>query len=312
MTLPKTTIQNRKNAQKSTGPTTGIGKAKVRGNAITHGARAKNFINENEQEAYQLFFDALQQQYPSSNPLVHMQLDRIAKFKVQADRIQRSIDATFAASELEQPSNEMLMDLLGMDENEKTTANDFCAGNVDLKEFVNLDRIRVAAELAAFDIAAFRSPDDFLFHTPLFCQFLFNEVNEYGEEINNFIEKHADLLIPLTGDLKEIFKRIIRLGNPHNHESSDDSNLPKLEPTVENMILSTKLKNLHNAARLFANEISRVGDVHYKVLAFNQLKKIERKPFALNYEQLDKLQRYQTTVQGQLSRMVGELLELVK
>jgi hypothetical protein len=48
------------------------------------------------------------------------------------------------------------------------------------------------------------------------------------------------------------------------------------------------------------------------VQAFNQLKKIERKPLALNYEQLDKLQRYQTTIQGQLSRMVGELLELVK
>ena len=312
MTLPKTTIKNRRNAQKSTGPTTSIGKEKVRSNAITHGARANNFINADEEQAYRSFLAALQNQYPSSNPLVNMQLDRIAKFKVQSDRIQRSIDATFAASELEQPSNEMLMDLLEMDDKEKRIADDFCAGDIELKELVNLDRIRVAAELSAFDISAFKSQEDFLFHTPLFCQFLFKEANEYGENLNYFIEHHADLLIPLTGNLKEIFKGIMKLKNSTNFENSDHLDYSQVEQTIESMISNVKLKNLHQAAKLFGNEISRVGDVHYKVLAFNQLKQFERKPLALNYEQLDKLQRYQTSIQGQLSRMVGELLQLVK
>ena len=114
----------------------------MRGNATTHGARAKHFINQDEQQAYQLFLEALQLQYPSKNPLVMMQLDRIANFKIQADRIQRSIDATFAASELKQSSNEILMDLLEMDKDQKRIAENIDAEDLNIKELINLDRIR--------------------------------------------------------------------------------------------------------------------------------------------------------------------------
>ena len=316
MTTPRATIKNRQNAKKSTGPITVLGKAKVRGNATTHGARAKHFINQDEQQAYQLFLEALQLQYPSQNPLVMMQLDRIANFKVQADRIQRSIDATFAASELKQSSNEILMDLLEMDKDQKKIAENIDAEDLNIKELINLDRIRVATELAAFDASSFKSQNDFIFHTPLFCQLLLNEANEYDQDIDYFIEQNADLLINLNGTSLAIMKSLIKLENKkarnHDMDSSDLSIAPTPEQSLNYKISQVKLKNLHFAAKLYGNEINRVGEIHYKVQAFNQLKKIERKPLALNYEQLDKLQRYQTTIQGQLSRMVGELLELVK
>lgn len=316
MTTPSTTFRNRENAQKSTGPNTALGKAKVGLNALMHGATAKNFISHDEEEAYQTFLAELKQQYPSSNPIVNMQLDRIAKFKVQADRIQRSIDATFAASEIEQTSDAILMDLLELDQNQKKIAEEVIAGELDLKKLVNQDRIQVATELASFDTSAFKSHDDFLFHTPRFCQLLLNEANEYKETIDEYIENHIELFISLQGFKKEIFSKLLKLGNRNNRQDKmqtlDESSPMPPKPTFENTISQVKIENLHKAAKLFGNEINKVGDIHYKILAFNQLKQFERKPLALNYDQLDKLQRYQTTLQGQLSRMVGELLELVK
>ena len=316
MTTTLSAISNRKNAQKSTGPVTAKGKAKVSANAITHGAKAKNFINADEEQAYQLFLKQLKKQYPSSNPLVAMQLDRIAKFKIQADRIQQCIDATFAASEIEQPSNEVLMDLLELDKHQKSIAESIGTGDLNIKEFLNPVRIRVATELAAFDPSTFKSQDDFLFHTPLFCQLLLNEANEYNEEIDHYIENHAELLTSLQGSSKKFYKALIHMGNQNKDqeklELSDLLNDMPPNPTLENKIQNVKLKNLQKAAVIFGNEINRIGDIHYKVIAFKQLKALKRKPVAINYEQLDKLQRYQTTIQGQLSRMVGELLELLK
>ena len=316
MTSTSSAISNRKNAQKSTGPVTPQGKAKVSANAMTHGAKAKNFINTDEEQAYQLFLKQLKTQYPSSNPLVDMQLDRIAKFKIQADRIQQCIDATFAASEIEEASSEVLMDLLELDKDQKRIAEDLGTGDLNIKELLNPDRIRVATELAAFDPSTFKSQDDFLFHTPLFCQLLLNEANEYNEEIDDYIEDHAELFTSIQGTTKEIFKVMIKIGNRNKPEEkiefSDLSNDLPPKPTLENKIQNVKLKNLQKAAVIFGNEINRLGDIHYKALAFNQLKQFKRKPMAINYEQLDKLQRYQTSIQGQLSRMVGELLALVK
>lgn len=316
MTSPSVAIKNRKNARKSTGPSTGLGKAKVGKNALMHGATAKNFINHDEEQTYQAFLAELKQQYPSSNPLVNMQLDRIAKFKIQADRIQRSIDATFAASEIEQPSNEALMNLLELDQDQRRIVEEMISGQLNLNQLVNQDRIRVATELASFDTSTFKSQNDFLFHTPLFCQLLLNEANQYEEGIDQYIEHHAELFRSIHGVQKEIFETLFRIINRENqYKELNKLDLTKPtppKPTVENTILQVKLENLHKAAKLYSNEINKVGDIHYKILAFNQLKQFEGKPVALNYEQLDKLQRYQTTLQGQLSRMVGELLALVK
>ena len=203
-----------------------------------------------------------------------------------------------------------------MDKDQKKIAENIDAEDLNIKELINLDRIRVATELAAFDASSFKSQNDFIFHTPLFCQLLLNEANEYDQDIDYFIEQNADLLINLNGTSLAIMKSLIKLENKkarnHDMDSSDLSIAPTPEQSLNYKISQVKLKNLHFAAKLYGNEINRVGEIHYKVQAFNQLKKIERKPLALNYEQLDKLQRYQTTIQGQLSRMVGELLELVK
>lgn len=103
---------NGKNARNSTGPKSESGRATSTKNALTHGARSKGLIGESEKLDYQNFLDALKHQYPSDNPLVQMQLDRIAKSKVYVERIQSVIDATYLFAQQPDASDESLINSL--------------------------------------------------------------------------------------------------------------------------------------------------------------------------------------------------------
>ena len=59
-------------------------------------------------------------------------------------------------------------------------------------------------------------------------------------------------------------------------------------------------------------KVDRLSDSLYKITAFSHLRGIPYLPIALNLETLDKLYRYQSTLQKQLSNCIGELLVLNK
>ena len=77
----------------STGPRTASGKTKASKNATTHGATSEAPINAREHEVYETFLAQLKAQYPITSPLIGLQLERIARLKVQLDRIQTTITA---------------------------------------------------------------------------------------------------------------------------------------------------------------------------------------------------------------------------
>ena len=62
-------------------------------NARKHGANAKHLVDADEIALYENMMVSLKEKYPSDNPLVGMQLARIAKLNVQLTRIQQFIDA---------------------------------------------------------------------------------------------------------------------------------------------------------------------------------------------------------------------------
>ena len=83
------------------GPITKEGKAISSQNAVKHGALSKKFQSSEEQETYNQLLSSLQAQFQQTNPLVKMQLERIASLKIQLDRIQHHIDLTYAISQSE-------------------------------------------------------------------------------------------------------------------------------------------------------------------------------------------------------------------
>lgn len=95
---------------KQTGPITKAGKSASSKNAIKHGATSTKMINDNEKSRYESLLSALNNQYKSANPLVQLQITRIARLTIQLERIQNVIDATFKKSRMRDNTAMKLID----------------------------------------------------------------------------------------------------------------------------------------------------------------------------------------------------------
>jgi len=90
MTSQKRIKANRKNAQKSTGPRTPEGKAKVSQNAVKHGMFSRSIVLacESNDEFDQLFGEMLQQ-YDPQTPMERLLVDRVVCEAWRLERLQR-------------------------------------------------------------------------------------------------------------------------------------------------------------------------------------------------------------------------------
>jgi hypothetical protein len=302
MTSKPQLTANRTNAKKSTGPKTKAGKSIASSNAIKHGATAKHFISATESQAYQAFLAALQKAYPNKNPLVAMQLERIAKIKIQLERIQSTIDATFEMAQAEESIDANLMGLLDMDEALLDEAKSITSGDKGISDRVNLERIKIATELSSVNINELKTQQDFLSQTPQLCQYLFKRSRECAMSILNFIEIYAEKEVENDHVLNSIHATIFRI---MAGDLQFDNNIDK---AIEEVSVET----LRQAAKVYALEIHRLSDAFYKIYAYRRLREIPHLSIALNLDTLDKLYRYQSTLQRQLSSCIGELLVLNK
>ena len=293
---------NRSNAKKSTGPKTKLGKSIASSNAVKHGATAKHFISPVESQAYQAFLAALQKAYPNKNPLVAMQLERIAKIKIQLERIQSTIDATFEMAQAEEGIDANLMGLLDMDEALLDEAKSTTYGDKGISDRVNLERIKIATELSSVDITELKTQQDFLNQTPQLCQYLFKRSRECGMSILDFIEIYAEKEVQDGNALNKIQDHILR---------SMAGSL-QFDNNVDKAIEEVSVETLRMAAKVYGLEIHRLSDAFYKIYAYSRLREAPHLSIALNLETLDKLYRYQSTLQRQLSSCIGELLVLNK
>jgi hypothetical protein len=302
MTSKPQLTANRSNAKRSTGPKTKEGKSIASSNAIKHGATAKHLISPVESQTYQAFLAALQKAYPNKNPLVAMQLERIAKIKIQLERIQSTIDATFEMAQVEEGIDSKLMGLLDMDEALLDEAKSIGSGDTRISDRVNHERIKIATELSSVDITELKTQQDFLNQTPLLCQYLFKRSRECAMSILNFIEIYAEKEVENDHVLNKIHDAIFRT---MAGDLQFDSNIDK---AIEEVSVET----LRKAAKVYALEIHRLSDAFYKIHAYSRLREIPHLSIALNLDTLDKLYRYQSTLQRQLSNCIGELLVLNK
>jgi hypothetical protein len=295
---------NRSNAKKSTGPKTKSGKSVASSNAMKHGATSKQLISPTENIAYQTFLSALQKAYPNKNPLVAMQLERIAKIKIQLDRIQSTIDATFTMGQQEENVDSKLMELLDMDEALKNKAKSIASSETDILETVSHDRLNIASELVKINIEELKTHQDFLNIAPKLCQYLFKMSHKCASPIRDVIDLYSEQEVKDNNASNRMLAFIIK--------ASRDASLFDSEISLEEAIQQVPVDKLRKVATLYSLEFHRLANTHYKITSFNRLREIPLLPIELNLDTLDKLYRYQSTLQRQLSNCIGELLVLSK
>ncbi len=291
------------------GPITKEGKAISSQNAVKHGALTKKFQSSEEQEAYNHLLCSLQAEFQQSNPLVQMQLERIASLKIQLDRIQHHIDLTYANSQSESEKIEKVCEHLNISASEPSRTLYNRTENKRLAIFLK------ALEPAIHELLAnpwnyFETTQEFLDQMPNFCAFLAFSADKKVEKINMLVNRLLSYFesIAMELSIKQSVSSYISSG-----KASDIRILDLIDPLEINaMISDAKIQNL----KLLANELlegyqkKKVDE--YKHKAFQELMKNEVTPTGLRLDELDKLYRYQTAVQRQISTVMGELIHMHK
>jgi len=179
-----------------------------------------------------------------------------------------------------------------------------------LNGFVNTERLKIASEVASFNFADFTKHSDFLEHTPQLCAYLFEEAMKLDKGIDAFITYDAKNVLEGNQLIDSILKMYEKVRQSEIKQQREQT--PQNPKTLEEAISETRIKSLQEFAKLIRGEFERVAKTHYKVTAFNEMRKVDILPTALDLDTLDRLQRYQTSAQKQLSTFIGELLILLK
>jgi hypothetical protein len=327
MTTDAQNKANKSNSEHSTGPTSAKGLATSSQNARKHGANAKHLVDADEIAQYDQMITSLKAKYPSDNPLVGMQLARIAKLNVQLNRIQQFIDAAFLLAKDHTMTDEALMDLLGMSEAEKVDARRLAGENTEAEVNFDLELIKISAEIGQVNTQTFKTPEDFLTHTPKLCTYLYDNASANDISINSYISgylgtqlSHAGRSSLIDGIIRK-YEKTIR----ENHDLRKENDALKQGFTSEKKtssstpfkskevaILELSVKDLQKACDLIQEMITEAIQTNHKLYTFTQVRKVDHNPLPLEYDNLDKLFRYQTSIQRQLSSALGELLVLNK
>jgi len=284
---------NRSNAEKSMGPTTSTGKAIASQNAFKHGARSQKLV-AHETHNYQQMVDALRESYPSNNPLVSLQIERIARIKVQLDRVQLLIDNTFEEADLKTAIDAHLMNLFELDDQQRSKMAESDDLNV-----IDIEKLTLASTLLASDAIHCLSQEELLNTCPEFCEYLINQANKNKISLELYISQlesggysSSDLEIRLSIKLTKLVY-------------GSDTDLIN-----QNSILEIPFERLLTAAKAIIHYPALLKTIDLKIAACKLIENTSLVKGQPNFETLNNLYRYQTSLQKQLSTTMGELLAL--
>ena len=271
--------------KKKTGPVTISGKENSSKNALKHGATSPKLINEAEQERYKTLLGNLKKRYSSDNPLIELQVERIARITIQLERIQNVIDAAFKKSRLRANTAEKMIETLAR-ENFVISgiAEDFFSTN-----FRKCENPRdIATELMnQVDIDIIQSISEFKEELPLLAEHISRQEALSDNNLNFF-------LINEVSKFSDRHKKIC-------DALSDSDDHKKVNLTL------LKLFAAWHTARL--KELILDPSLS---MSISESIKLEEDAMLPEAQDMDRLMRYQTTLQRQLSTATGELLAINK
>ena len=291
---------NQDNSQRSTGPKTAEGKAIVRRNPIKTGATTQQLINADEATSFKEIVNDLKKAYPSKNPLIKMQIDRIAKIKIQLDRIHGLIDQAFDEANLPNNIAERLMDILQLDENQRNKLIE--DGKHDSSTPIDIKKIEVAQALIKSNYLECKTHEELLNRCHDFCEYLYNQAIANETNLSTYVKYLSSTPSSqnqLASSIAMKIQKILERQGASNEKLS-----------LEEAVSAIPLESLLHVASKVVSYSSAISDTDLKILMYRALESSHTIPAQPNFDTLNNLYRYQTTLQKQLSTTMGELLAL--
>lgn len=290
--------------KKHGGPVTVAGKKVVSKNALTHGATSPRLLSDEESEQYQLFAEQLTAHYQSDNPLVAMQIERIARLRVQLTRIQDTIDAAFQKTRTGWSIWNSLAKELELGPSEIFFVGLSVAGFGSNYEKAQLHFAKMAMELGNPLINKPTNLEELQTSYPLYCRFVYQQSINEGVSISEYLSEGTSVdSVTYRDRIRLLFRAIVGM---HFQDELE------LSSSVRNAIAGCELAILQTGIEWFGKEFPGMVTMLEKIQEFERLFPAQEKSSHPDLDQMDKLMRYQTTLQRQPSTAIGELLEITR
>lgn len=286
--------------KKRTGPVTIPGKESSSKNALKHGATSPKLINESEQERYKSLLESLSKRYSSDNPLIELQLVRIARINIQLERIQNVIDASFIKSRMRSNTSAKVMESFT---HQNSQILEFASRLFDSQSTNDLEKTRVIAfELInAKEIKEIQSMEEFIESFPLLNAHFENKEKHEKKSIK-------ELLINEVANFSDIHKQycdaIIKYDSIETVPDANSTNKASIDEQKLNLLKFFALWHSNILRDFFVGP-----EANFTV---QESIKIEEEAMLPDAQEMDRLMRYQTSLQRQLSAAIGELLAINK
>ena len=235
MPKPKEQIEAIKNY---IGPKISEGKAISAMNSLKHGGTAKHLINEEEKNRYKTLVNELKLHYTSNNPLVQMQIERIARTSIQLERIQNTIDASFKKARAKSSIVDNLMKALQMTPAEESIAAKNIMGIPVEDLIVNEERLSIALDLADIHLNKPETSQEFLERLPSLCAYLYGEAKLKKLDVSNYIAQN----IPGGTGQEGVLKRYIFITGINHNEKEIKSIEEEILATLETRGVKTQIR----------------------------------------------------------------------
>lgn len=290
---------------KKRGPATLPGKKVSSKNAIKHGATARGFINEQERDRFEKLLSDLADHYDTNNPLIKLQLERIARVTIQLERIQNTIDALFEKSRAQSNLESNLMEYMKISPEQRIMTLIKKAGVIEPPNDAE-EAIRKA--VITLKLSPPANQQGFLDRAPNLSAELYQTARSNNQTIEDYIDEKTRLK-DSSSTVSQGF-RVIYVDYEDLKEEKEEKEAKIL--SLEDTILETSISNLMKAIHWKFAEIQLREAELRKLNDFERLMPIEEQATLPNLDQLDRLMRYQTTLQRQLSTTIGEVMALAK
>ena len=292
--------------KKTGGPNTVKGKLVSSQNAIKTGLTTKQLLNDHEFARFHQVKTDLTNYYSGTNPLIALQIEKIARLQIQLERIQNGIDALYRKSEMNPPSKEHknssprdsatiglhLNVLLGFLDEAILSKIERTLLTINLQQFLTKPTNTNEAEEEDQVRPTFSQ-------SSLLGSYLYAEANYYQQDIPSYL-KDKNAAIANTRSSKELYQRL-------NFEVLNNAIDLMNSPNPKEEIVMDDHYEFYLFKSWFEKELAYLPE---QINELRLLMKQKENPIHVvlpNFDDLDRMMRYQTTISRQLSTAIGEL-----
>ena len=269
-------------------------------NSTTHSLTARQWVNNDEQALFNMTVEALIVDFDPQSFIENLLITKVAECSVRLIRIQNAENSLFdlATVEAEDPVNT----LKSFGNEDKDLHNAFISAmyqSIEINQEKIAEKLALIKEIDQHTISSISGWEYIYNNMPLIYGYLVTQCLQENITIKHYLTRETDQMIIMFVD-----------SNDKDEESRSNKSL--LEDEVVNNANTIQTALIHKYLETLYTNINKELHIQLILKDYDKRHKLVKESALPDQKSIDLIQRYRTANERQLSKSLGELLELKK